>query len=140
MERESPTRSRSAGEPWGKIWTHISDTVDRVLALLFPERELPRPYRTCMVLGHVADREGKKESKSKGNYTPPEVILDRVRLEFAVVVPPDEEPDRARNTRALFWAALALAVLTAALLLITSSQSVQDTLFCAAEQLTHAAR
>jgi isoleucyl-tRNA synthetase len=38
-----------------------------------------------VVLGHVADREGKKESKSKGNYTPPEVILDRVRLEFAVL-------------------------------------------------------
>ncbi len=53
---------------------------------------------------------------------------------------PDEEPDRARNTRALFWAALALAVLTAALLLVTSSQSVQDTLFCAAQQLIHAAR
>ena len=39
----------------------------------------PIPTRTCMVLGHVADREGKKESKSKGNYTPPDVILDRVR-------------------------------------------------------------
>lgn len=56
-----------------------------VSTLLFPDRELPRPYRTCVVLGHVCDREGKKESKSKGNYTPPEVILDRVRLEFAVV-------------------------------------------------------
>ncbi len=47
--------------------------------------ELPRPYKTCMVLGHVTDREGKKESKSKGNYTPPDVILDRVRMEFAVL-------------------------------------------------------
>ncbi|MBW2579137.1 MAG: class I tRNA ligase family protein, partial [Deltaproteobacteria bacterium] len=61
-----------------------------ISTLLFPERPLPRPYRTCVVLGHVADREGKKESKSKGNYTPPEVILDRIRLEFAVVEP--EEP------------------------------------------------
>jgi isoleucyl-tRNA synthetase len=43
------------------------------------------PYKTCIVLGHVGDREGKKESKSKGNYTPPEVILSRVRMEFAVV-------------------------------------------------------
>ena len=58
-----------------------------ISTLLFPERPLPRPYRTCVVLGHVADREGKKESKSKGNYTPPEVILNRVRLEFAVVDP-----------------------------------------------------
>ncbi|HVP27967.1 MAG TPA: class I tRNA ligase family protein, partial [Myxococcota bacterium] len=56
-----------------------------VSTLLFPEREKPHPYKTCIVLGHVCDREGKKESKSKGNYTPPEVILDRVRLEFAVV-------------------------------------------------------
>ena len=65
-----------------------------ISTLLFPERPLPRPYRTCVVLGHVADREGKKESKSKGNYTPPEVILDRVRLEFAVV-DPDEPLERA---------------------------------------------
>ena len=45
----------------------------------------PYPFKTCIVLGHVADTEGKKESKSKGNYTSPEVILDRVRTEFAVV-------------------------------------------------------
>jgi len=60
--------------------------------LLFPERPLPRPYRNCVVLGHVADREGRKESKSRGNYTPPEVILDRVRLEFAAVDPGAEAP------------------------------------------------
>ena len=47
--------------------------------------EYPHPYRTCIVLGHVNDKEGKKESKSKGNYTPPEVILERVAMEFAVV-------------------------------------------------------
>lgn len=61
-----------------------------ISTLLFPERPLPHPYRACIVLGHVCDREGKKESKSKGNYTPPEVILDRVRLEFAVA---DAMPD-----------------------------------------------
>ncbi|MGO9713474.1 MAG: class I tRNA ligase family protein, partial [Polyangiaceae bacterium] len=44
----------------------------------------PHPYKTCIVLGHVGDKEGKKESKSKGNYTPPEVILDRVAMDFAV--------------------------------------------------------
>ncbi len=44
----------------------------------------PHPYKTCIVLGHVGDKEGKKESKSKGNYTPPEVILDQVRMDFAV--------------------------------------------------------
>jgi isoleucyl-tRNA synthetase len=48
-------------------------------------RDFPHPYRTCIVLGHVSDREGKKESKSKGNYTPPEIILDRVRMDFGVL-------------------------------------------------------
>ena len=63
-----------------------------VSTLLFPEREAPHPYKSCIVLGHVADRAGKKESKSKGNYTPPEIILDRVRLEFAVVSPDVDPP------------------------------------------------
>ena len=63
-----------------------------ISTLLFPEREKPHPFKTCVVLGHVADREGKKESKSKGNYTPPEIILDRVRLECAVVSPEGEPP------------------------------------------------
>jgi isoleucyl-tRNA synthetase len=48
-------------------------------------RPYPHPYKTCIVLGHTCDKDGKKESKSKGNYTPPEVILDRVQMEFAVV-------------------------------------------------------
>ncbi len=66
--------------------------------LLMPERELPRPFKTCVVLGHVADRDGKKESKSKGNYTPPEVILDQVRLEFAAVAGP-EAPEARGSAR-----------------------------------------
>jgi isoleucyl-tRNA synthetase len=45
----------------------------------------PYPFKTCVVLGHVSDKEGKKESKSKGNYTPPDVILDAVKMEFAVL-------------------------------------------------------
>ncbi len=48
-------------------------------------RGYPLPFKTCIVLGHVTDAEGKKESKSKGNYTPPEVILERVAMDFAVV-------------------------------------------------------
>jgi isoleucyl-tRNA synthetase len=39
-------------------------------------RPLPHPFKTCIVLGHVTDKHGKKESKSKGNYTPPDRILD----------------------------------------------------------------
>jgi isoleucyl-tRNA synthetase len=56
-----------------------------VSTLIFDDQPMPHPYRTCMVLGHVSDREGKKESKSKGNYTPPEIILDKVAMEFAVL-------------------------------------------------------
>ncbi|MCO4743433.1 MAG: isoleucine--tRNA ligase [Proteobacteria bacterium] len=36
---------------------------------------LPRPYKNCVVLGHVCDMEGRKESKSKGNYTSPDLVL-----------------------------------------------------------------
>ena len=53
--------------------------------LIFDDATSPHPYRRCIVLGHVLDKEGKKESKSRGNYTPPEVILDSVRMEFAPV-------------------------------------------------------
>jgi isoleucyl-tRNA synthetase len=53
-------------------------------SLGLPEETLPHPYKTCIVLGHVTDKEGKKESKSKGNYTPPEVIFDDVKMDFLV--------------------------------------------------------
>lgn len=53
--------------------------------LVFESAEPPHPYRRCIVLGHVLDKAGKKESKSSGNYTPPEVILDAVRMEFAPI-------------------------------------------------------
>ena len=35
----------------------------------------PRPYKNCIVLGHVCDMDGKKESKSKGNYTSPDLVI-----------------------------------------------------------------
>ncbi len=52
---------------------------------LDPATPYPHPYKTCIVLGHVTDPSGKKESKSKGNYTPPDAVFDRVAQEFAVV-------------------------------------------------------
>jgi isoleucyl-tRNA synthetase len=102
------------GEAFAKSFPadFISEAIDQtrgwfnsllwVSTLLFPDTEKPHPYRNCVVLGHVCDREGKKESKSKGNYTPPEVILDRVRLEFAVVAGEGAEappPGEARIAR-----------------------------------------
>jgi len=36
---------------------------------------LPHPYRNCVVLGLILDMEGLKESKSKGNYTSPNLVL-----------------------------------------------------------------
>ena len=56
-------------------------------------RNFPHPFRTCIVLGHVTDPSGKKESKSKGNYTPPELIFDRVAQDFAVVTAEDARLD-----------------------------------------------
>ena len=53
----------------------------------------PHPFRNCIVLGHVADPRGKKESKSKGNYTPPEVIFDQVEQDFAVTQSSDKLPE-----------------------------------------------
>jgi isoleucyl-tRNA synthetase len=38
----------------------------------------PVPYRNCVVLGHVCDRNGYKESKSKGNYTSPNLVMKGV--------------------------------------------------------------
>jgi isoleucyl-tRNA synthetase len=67
------------------ISTLVFDAEKQAELGLAPGGEYPHPYRTCLVLGHVGDKYGKKESKSKGNYTPPEIILDRVRMEFAVV-------------------------------------------------------
>jgi isoleucyl-tRNA synthetase len=52
---------------------------------------LPRPFRTCIVLGHVGDASGQKESKSKGNYTPPDLIL---RGEMTMSVLPDAKLER----------------------------------------------
>jgi isoleucyl-tRNA synthetase len=84
----------------------ISEAIDQtrgwfysllMISTLVFDDPLPRPFKTCIVLGHVTDKEGRKESKSKGNYTPPEIILDEVKMDFAVgdagrygVAAPDE--------------------------------------------------
>jgi len=62
------------------------------------EETLPHPFKTCIVLGHVTDKEGKKESKSKGNYTPPEVIFDDVKMDFLVAAPKDGEKAPPKGT------------------------------------------
>ena len=67
------------------ISTLLFDEASQKRLGLEPVRGLPHPYKTCIVLGHVSDKEGKKESKSKGNYTPPDVIFDEVKMDFAVL-------------------------------------------------------
>jgi isoleucyl-tRNA synthetase len=47
-------------------------------------RGFPRPYKHCTVLGLVCDMDGFKESKSKGNYTSPDLVL-RGRMRMRVV-------------------------------------------------------
>ncbi len=64
-----------------------------ISTMLFEDAEYPHPYKNCIVLGHVSDKHGKKESKSKGNYTPPDKILasdgaDAMRWYFYAANPP----------------------------------------------------
>ncbi|KFE67187.1 isoleucine--tRNA ligase [Hyalangium minutum] len=67
------------------ISTLVFDEETQKRENILPSHGWPHPYKSCIVLGHVSDKEGKKESKSKGNYTPPEIILDEVRMDFAVL-------------------------------------------------------
>jgi isoleucyl-tRNA synthetase len=46
-----------------------------------PVEGYPHSFRNCLVLGHVCDTEGHKESKSKGNYVPPDLVI-RGRVRF----------------------------------------------------------
>ncbi len=61
---------------------------------------LPRPYKTCIVLGHVGDMEGRKESKSKGNYTPPDLVF-RGQMKANVVADDGLEPGQVGFKQAL---------------------------------------
>jgi isoleucyl-tRNA synthetase len=79
------------------ISTLLFDEATQKRFNLAPVRPYPHPYKTCIVLGHVSDKEGKKESKSKGNYTPPEVILDEVKMDFAVLDEGDVEGVKAES-------------------------------------------
>jgi len=48
----------------------------QISTLLFPDREAPHPFRSCVVLGHITDEEGKKLSKRLRNYEPPMEALE----------------------------------------------------------------
>ena len=75
-------------EDFEKAWPadFISEGIDQtrgwfyslmmISTLLFDEAPQPHPYKSCIALGHVCDKDGKKESKSQGNFTPPDEILD----------------------------------------------------------------
>ena len=95
FERSFPADFISEGIDQTRGWFY---SLLMISTLVFGDRPLPNPYKTCLVLGHVLDREGKKESKSKGNYTPPEIILDRVAMEFGVLDGTSPAvPERGRN-------------------------------------------
>lgn len=59
----------------------------------------PRPYKSCVVLGHVTDMDGIKESKSKGNYTSPQLVL-RGRMKMKVRADDSLKPGQAGLTKA----------------------------------------
>ena len=45
---------------------------------------IPRPYKNAVVLGLVADMDGYKESKSKGNYTSPNLVFRGKTIQHAL--------------------------------------------------------
>ncbi len=61
----------------------------------------PHPFRNCIVLGHVCDTHGKKESKSSGNYTPPDLILDG-SMKLLVVEGKEPPAGKAHVSNALY--------------------------------------
>lgn len=64
----------------------------------------PRPYKSCIVLGHVCDADGKKESKSKGNYTSPDLVLKgnmRVRVLPDATLKPGQVGMKAAQVKSL---------------------------------------
>lgn len=63
---------------------------------------MPRPYKNCIVLGHVCDKTGKKESKSVGNYTSPDLVM-RGYMTANVLADPEVE----RGTMTMVSAAVA---------------------------------
>lgn len=48
----------------------------QISTLLFPERATPHPFRSCVVLGHITDKDGLKLSKRRKNYVPPMETID----------------------------------------------------------------
>jgi isoleucyl-tRNA synthetase len=43
----------------------------QISTLLFPDRPAPHPFLSCVVLGHITDKDGLKLSKRRKNYVPP---------------------------------------------------------------------
>ncbi|MBN1336237.1 MAG: isoleucine--tRNA ligase [Deltaproteobacteria bacterium] len=79
-------------------------------------RPWPVPFRSCIVLGHVCDADGRKESKSKGNYVPPDLIIlgrTRYRLEPDASLTPGEVGLMAAQVQSLDLAAGATIDLSA---------------------------
>ena len=48
-----------------------------ISTLLFDDAELPHPYKSCIVLGLVLGKDGKKLSKRLRNYDEPSAIIER---------------------------------------------------------------
>jgi len=49
----------------------------QISTLLFPERETPHPFKSCVVVGVVTDENGKKLSKRLKNFEPPMEALEK---------------------------------------------------------------
>ncbi len=49
----------------------------QISTLLFPDAEAPHPFRSCVVLGHITDEQGRKLSKRLRNYEPPMEAMEQ---------------------------------------------------------------
>lgn len=48
-----------------------------ISTMLFEQKDIPRPFRNCIVLGLMLGEDGQKMSKSKRNYREPNEIFDK---------------------------------------------------------------
>jgi isoleucyl-tRNA synthetase len=106
-----------------------------------PQDLWPRPFRNCVVLGHVCDAAGVKESKSKGNYTPPDLVL-RGEMRLKVQADPALKPGQAgfklalvKNLNLTADERLTVVGRGLALEVVEADVKVRDTFHMAAEDL-----
>jgi len=74
FEREFPADFITEGVDQTRGWFY---TLLAISSLLFPRADNPHPFRNCVVLGFITDKQGRKQSKRLGNYTDPLLLMEQ---------------------------------------------------------------